>query len=61
MRFDDRARPILEFCVFCGKRIPEHDRQLLVPHRYCSTRCAGRQQAAIRKLRSTSPPDARVA
>ena len=48
------------FCVFCGKPIPEPDHPLPrgIVQLYCSTRCAQRQQNALRKLRETSPPEA---
>jgi len=46
---------VTEYCIFCGKPIPESDYRLVsVVHRYCSTNCAQREQLAVRRLASTS-------
>lgn len=37
-------------CVFCGQPV-----ELPVVHRYCSTRCAARQLAALGALLNSSP------
>ena len=44
-------------CVQCGQPIPEHDLPELsfVVQRYCSTRCAAQQLAAVRELLYSTP------
>jgi hypothetical protein len=53
------ADGVTEYCVFCGKPIPESDAPSLpfVRHLYCSTSCAHRQQLAIKRLRESTPPE----
>jgi hypothetical protein len=50
---------VTEFCVFCGKPIPESDHPMPrgLVQRYCSVSCAKREQNAVRKLRETTPPE----
>jgi len=57
MRRSLYALGVTEFCVFCGKPIPEPrlPRLPFVRHLYCSTSCAARQQNAIRRLRESTP------
>jgi len=54
---------VTEHCVFCGKPIPEPDHPLprAIVQLYCSTRCAQRQQLAIKRLRESTPPEPETA
>jgi hypothetical protein len=47
--------PVVLFCRFCGRPIRDLDR---FPG-FCSRSCQRRQEAAIEKLRNTSPEAAR--
>ena len=57
---DSATLLVTEYCVFCGKPIPESDSPKFLPfvrHLYCSTSCAHRQQLAIKRLRESTPPE----
>ena len=52
----------VEFCVGCGRRIPETEwhepsNHAVVKHLYCSLRCARRQQVTLKRLRDTTPQE----
>ena len=50
------GRPyMIRWCWYCGQAYPTDHQQT----RYCSKRCGQRQYIAYRRLRDSSPPEAR--